>query len=230
MEDGYEQTLAGDERQLFASILDPTTRVVQPDRPYRINMPAPVKLYRCSEQSGKYKVAELKSGPILRSDLTSESVYLIDRGEAGVWAWVGHGVNAREKLEAVRNARGFVKKKNYSNGVSVGRAIETSEPIEMKALVRGWEPSKNRPLSLPPSFEPDYMNERPRMAAECQLVDDGSGEKTLWRVTEKEGMVQIEDKGIYYAEACYVMCYKYGQGRKSKCIVRIIEMLQRVPY
>ncbi|XP_076291847.1 villin like protein quail isoform X2 [Lasioglossum baleicum] len=219
VEDGYEQTLVDDDRHLFASILDPSTRVVRPDRPHRVNTPAPVKLYRCSEQSGKYKVAELKSGPILRSDLTSESVYLIDRGEAGVWAWVGHNVNAREKLEAVRNARGFVKKKNYSNGVSVGRTIETYEPTEMKTLVRGWGPSKARPLSLPPSFEPDYMNERPRMAAECQLVDDGSGEKTLWRVTQKEGTVLIEDKGIYYAEACYVMCYKYGQGRRSKCIV-----------
>ncbi|XP_053983071.1 villin-1 [Hylaeus volcanicus] len=219
VEDGYEQTLPNGDRQLFASILDPSTRVVQPDRPHRVNTPSPVKLYRCSEQSGKYKVAELKSGPILRSDLTSESVYLIDRGEAGVWAWVGHNVNAREKLEAVRNARGFVKKKNYSSGVSVGRALEACEPTEMKALVRGWEPSKMRPLTLPPNFEPDYMNERPRMAAECQLVDDGTGERTLWRVTRKEGMVQVEDKGIYYAEACYVMCYKYGQGRRSRTIV-----------
>lgn len=220
VEDGYEQTLPEGERQLFASILDPSSRVVQPDRPHRISAPSPVKLYKCSEQSGKYKVAELKSGPILRSDLTSESVYLIDRGEAGVWAWVGRNVNARENLEAVRNARGFVKKKNYSGGVSVGRALEAHEPTEMKALVRGWELSKMRPLTLPPSFEPDYMNERPRMAAECQLVDDGSGERTVWRVTHKEGMVQIEDKGIYYAEACYIMCYKYGQGRRSRIIVR----------
>jgi len=95
------------------------------------------------------------------------------------------------------------------------------EPTEMKALLRGWEPSKTRPLTLPSSFEPDYMNERPRMAAECQLVDDGSGERTLWRVELKEGMVQVEDdRGIYYAEACYVMLYKYGQGRRCRSIVR----------
>lgn len=94
------------------------------------------------------------------------------------------------------------------------------EPTEMKALLRGWESSKMRPLTLPSSFEPDYMNERPKMAAECQLVDDGSGERTLWRVEQKEGMVQVEDKGIYYAEACYVMLYKYGQGRRCRSIVR----------
>lgn len=90
----------------------------------------------------------------------------------------------------------------------------------MKTLLRGWEPSRARPLTLPTSFEPDYMNERPKMAAECQLVDDGSGERNLWRVEQKEGMIQVEDKGIYYAEACYVMLYKYGQGRRCRSIVR----------
>ncbi|XP_043799058.1 villin-like protein quail isoform X2 [Apis laboriosa] len=219
VDDGYEQTLLEEDRQLFANILDPSTRVVKPDRLYRVNMPSPIKLYKCSEQSGKYKVAELKSGPILRSDLTSEAVYLIDRGEAGVWAWVGSNVNAREKLETIRNARGFGKKKNYSNGILVGRALETYEPTEMKVLVRGWSSTKIRPLTLPPNFDPDYMNERPKMATACQLVDDGSGERTLWRVTHKEGMIQIDDKGIYYAEACYVMCYKYGQGRRSRTII-----------
>jgi len=124
VEDGYEQTLAEGDRELFCSVLEPAARVVAPDRQHRVNPPSPIKLYRCSEQSGKYKVAELKSGPILRSDLTSDSVYLVDQGEAGVWAWVGRDVNARERLEAVRNARGFVKKKNYSDGMPVARATE----------------------------------------------------------------------------------------------------------
>ncbi|XP_029676531.1 villin-1 [Formica exsecta] len=220
VEDGYEQTLPEDDKQLFSSVLDPLMRVVAPDRLHRINPPSPIKLYKCSEQSGKYKVAELKSGPILCDDLTSNSVYLVDRGEAGVWSWVGRDVNARERLEAVRNARGFVKKKNYSDGMPVARATEGHEPAEMKALLRGWELSKTRPLTLPASFESDYMNERPRMAAECQLVDDGSGERTLWRVEQKKGMIQVEDdRGIYYAEACYVMLYKYGQGRRSRNII-----------
>ncbi|KAH0950774.1 hypothetical protein HN011_006319 [Eciton burchellii] len=219
VEDGYEQTLAEGDRELFCSVLEPTARMVAPDRQHRVNPPSPIKLYRCSEQSGKYKVAELKSGPILRGDLTSDSVYLVDQGEAGVWAWVGRDVNARERLEAVRNARGFVKKKNYSDGMPVARATEGHEPMEMKALLRGWEPSKTRPLTLPTNFEPDYMNERPKMAAECQLVDDGSGERTLWRIEQKEDMIQVEDKGIYYAEACYVMLYKYGQGRRCQSIV-----------
>ncbi|XP_044001123.1 villin-like protein quail isoform X2 [Aphidius gifuensis] len=223
VDDGYEQTLSLNDKNLFDKFLDPNERSVLPQPPRKIYQPSPIKLYKCSEQSGKYKVAELKSGPIFRNDLISNSVFLIDRGEAGVWAWVGREVDAREKLEAVRNARGFVKKKNYSSSVPVARAIENEEPIELKTLIKSWEPAKIRPLTLPPSFEPEYMNERPKMAAECQLVDDGSGKKILWRVSIKDGIIEVNEmshmNGIYFAGCCYIMKYIYGTGRREKIIV-----------
>ncbi|XP_051168785.1 villin-1 isoform X2 [Leptopilina boulardi] len=219
IDDGYERTLPNEVRKLLNDVLNLSNRNVIPENQHSSPLPSPVKLYKCSEQTGKYKVAEVKSGPIFRKDFSSESVFLIDRGEIGIWAWVGKNVNAREKLEAVRNARGFVKKKNYSVSVPVTRAIEGQEPVEMKTLIKGWGQKKARPLTLPSCFEPEYMTERPRMAAECQLVDDGSGEKTLWRVNQQTGMIEVEDRGIYYAEMCYVMRYKYGYGRRSRLIV-----------
>lgn len=219
IDDGYERTLPNEVRKLLNDVLNLSNRNVIPENRQSLLLPSPVKLYKCSEQTGKYKVVEVKSGPILRKDFTSDSVFLIDRGEIGIWAWVGKNVNAREKLEAVRNARGFVKKKDYSVTVPVTRAVEGQEPMEMKTLIRGWGQTKARPLTLPSCFEPEYMTERPRMAAECQLVDDGSGEKTLWRVNQQSGMIEVEDRGIYYAESCYVMRYKYGYGRRSRLIV-----------
>ncbi|XP_046745541.1 villin-1 [Diprion similis] len=218
VDDGYEQTMGREDRALFDSVLAPDSRVVMPGRTGSTGSPSPIKLYKCTEQSGKYKVAELKSGPIFRADLSPESVFLIDRGEAGVWAWVGREVNAREKLEAVRNARGFVKKKGYSSATPVARAVDGHEPSEMKSLLRGWDSEKKRALILPSYFEPDYMAERPRMAADCQLVDDGSGDRTFWKVA-KSDVTSFRDAGIYYAEACYVMQYRYGAGRKSRVIV-----------
>lgn len=182
---------------------------------------AGIKLYKCSEQTGKYKVAELKSGPIFRADLEPDSVFLLDRAEAGVWAWVGRQASPKERLEAVRNARGFVKKKGYSPSVPVGRATEGHEPGELRCWVRGWtDEPRPRPIMLPGSFEPEYMAERPRLAAECQLVDDGTGERRFWRVDRQAGLVELpEDRGVFYAEACYVLRYKYGFGRRGRCIV-----------
>ncbi|XP_043287700.1 villin-1 isoform X2 [Venturia canescens] len=219
VEDGYEKTIGKEDRKLFESYLEPGSRSVLPEVGKVEIFPSPIKLYKCCEHSGKYKVAEIKSGPIFRRDLTSDSVYLLDRGEAGVWAWVGRQVDAREQLEAVRNARGFVKKKGYSPGVPVARALEGEEPSEMKTLIKLWDTTRNRPLTLPANFEPDYMTERPRMAAECQLLDDGSGDKTLWRICPKNGLLETEDRGIYYAGVCYVMCYKYGQGRRRRTVI-----------
>lgn len=165
-------------------------------------------------------MAELKSGPITVDDLTPSNVYLIDRGEVGVWVWVGSEANTRERLEAIRNARGFIKKKEYSPSVPVARALQSQEPPEMKSLVRGWEQSRITPLTLPEHFEADFMAERPRMAAECQLVDDGSADRVIWTCSRDQGLVQIPDSGIFYAAACYLIKYKYGQGRRSKTIVR----------
>ncbi|XP_014204083.1 villin-like protein quail [Copidosoma floridanum] len=226
VEDGYEQTLQPEARKLFDEILDPKRRFVSPKPLVQTYLPASsIKLYKCNEQTGKYKVAELKSGPIFRSDLESDSVFLLDRGEAGVWAWVGRDASSKERLEAVRNARGFVKKKGYSPSVPVGRALEEHEPVEMRCWVRGWAESRSRPLMLPASFEPDYMSERPKLAAECQLVDDGSAERVLWRLDSRtaEGLVLVPDGDgqpvCFYAEACYVLSYKYGYGRRSRSIV-----------
>ncbi|KAK0180378.1 hypothetical protein PV327_006022 [Microctonus hyperodae] len=224
VDDGYEQTLKGEDKKLFDRILDPKARVVLPQSQRHSHTPSAIKLYKCCEQSGKYKVAELKSGPIFRSDLTSNSVFIIDRGEAGVWAWVGREVDAREKLEAVRNARGFVKKKGYSSCLRVARAIEDAEPLEMKSLLRSWEPARSRPLILQTSFDSEYMNERPRMAAECQLIDDGSGKKTVWRVSKRDNMREVKEtkdelNGIFYAGVCYIIRYIYGSGRREKSIV-----------
>ncbi|XP_074109961.1 villin like protein quail [Cotesia typhae] len=225
VDDGYEQTLPDEEKKLFSSILDYKLRSVIPyNKSKIINIPAPViKLYKCSEKSGKYKVVELKSGPIFRSDLISSSVFFIDRGEAGVWAWVGNNVNAREKLEAIRNARGFVKKKGYSSCVPVARAIENYEPKEMKKLLRPWEIIYNPVHILETSFDGDYMNERPKLAAECQLVDDGTGNLIIWRVCEENIVLvnknNLKSLGFFYASVCYIIKYTYGSGRREKSII-----------
>ncbi|OXU28220.1 hypothetical protein TSAR_011731, partial [Trichomalopsis sarcophagae] len=154
VEDGYEKTLQPEARKLLDEILEPSRRFVSPEPLVRTYPPSSsIKLYKCNEQTGKYKVAELKSGPIFRTDLESDSVFLLDRGEAGVWAW------------------------------------------------------------------PDYMSERPRLAAECQLVDDGTGERSLWRSKHGAALEEVDDMGLLYAEACYVLRYKYGYGRRTRCIV-----------
>lgn len=68
-----------------------------------------------------------------------QDVFIVDQGLEGVWAWVGKRASEKERSEALRNARGFVKKKKYSNQTRVTRIVEGHETSEFKALFFTWK-------------------------------------------------------------------------------------------
>lgn len=53
--------------------------------------------------------------------------------------WVGKKASDKERTESLRNARGFVKKKNYPNNTRVTRVVDGAEPMEFKMLVASWK-------------------------------------------------------------------------------------------
>lgn len=52
---------------------------------------------------------------------------------------MGRKASDKERSEALRNARGFVKKKKYPNHTKVVRVVEGYEPSEFKALFATWK-------------------------------------------------------------------------------------------
>lgn len=66
-------------------------------------------------------------------------MFILDHGVHGIWVWVGKKANDKERTEALRNARGFVKKKKYPNNTKVTRVVEGSEPLEFKVLFLRWK-------------------------------------------------------------------------------------------
>lgn len=77
VDDGYEQSIHNDEKAEFQKYLPLNQRHVLPSEPiddedaeklHRND----IRLYRCSDSSGKYRVTELKSGPLLQTDLDSD--------------------------------------------------------------------------------------------------------------------------------------------------------------
>ena len=71
-----------------------------------------IKLYRCSDEDGTLKITEVKTGPLLQSDLESKDSFIVDNGNCGIWVWVGRKASDAERTEAMRNAQGFIKKKS----------------------------------------------------------------------------------------------------------------------
>lgn len=80
IDDGYEKTMNPDEMKEFSNCLSLSKRQVKPaedevdsaESSYKF-----LKLYRCSEASSKYRVTEVKSGPLKQSDLSSDVCNII---------------------------------------------------------------------------------------------------------------------------------------------------------
>ena len=97
-----------------------------------------LKLYRCSDDSGKLILTEVKDGPLTQADLISDDSYLIDNGNFGIWVWIGKRASLGERREAMRNAQGFIKAKQYKPDTPVTRVIDGGEPAEFKTLFKNW--------------------------------------------------------------------------------------------
>jgi hypothetical protein len=69
-------------------------------------------------------------------------------------------------------------------------------------------------------FDAATLHEKPNLAAESRLVDDGTGERMVWRV-EKFQLVPVPENlyGLFFSGDCYVVKYKYLVGGTEKCLI-----------
>lgn len=116
VDDGYEQSMSETKKKSWNEYLCLSQRVVHPSDEIK-TVPVPTfRLYRCGFQNGKYRIEEIKSSILHQRDLSNSRAFIIDCGpHYGAWIWVGKYSDAKDKSEAMRNARGFVKKVNKRN-------------------------------------------------------------------------------------------------------------------
>ncbi|XP_071440008.1 advillin-like [Hetaerina americana] len=240
VEDGTENKLPEVEKKVFESLLPSKKRsllktaeeVVDEDQidggDENGEVPKEaLKLYHCSDDGGTLKVTEVKDGPLFQEDLNSKDSYIVDSGPTrGIWVWVGQGASTKERVEAMRNAHGFVRKKEYPSHTPVTRVIDGAEPLEFRSLFAKWKlPNTASPGSLFKSptgriarthsvaqkFDAMTMHEQTSVAAQMQMIDDGTnGKKLVWRV-EEMALVPVpeESYGIFYEGDAYVVQYSY---------------------
>ena len=125
----------------------------------------------------------------------------------------------------MRNAQGFIKKKGYPEHTRVTRIIDGGEPIEFKNLFKSWKDSNESKgfgstfnvgkiaKINPQKFDPSILHENHAMASETQMVDDGKGQKQVFRVKSFD-LIEVpkEDFGKFYSGDCFLVIYEYGAG------------------
>jgi len=239
VEDGSENSLGEREREVFDAHLPindkalKTAAEVESDEKQDVSTRKDIKLYRCSDADGTLKITEIKGGPLLQSDLQSEDSWIVDNGNSGIWVWVGKRASQAERTEAMRNAQGFIKKKNYNPHTQVTRVVDGGEPSEFKSLFKGWK-DKDAAVGMgkrytagrgiakvvQTKFDAATLHERPQVAAESRMVDDGKGAKEIFRVDNFDLLqVQEDDYGKFYSGDCYVILYAYNNGSRDQYII-----------
>lgn len=237
VDSGKESDLPPNEKALFNKLLPLSERSVRPaaalsDEKQERRVAEDIRLYRCSDEDGALKVTEVKGGPLLQADLDKNDSFIVDNGDQGIWVWVGRRATHKERAEAMRNAQGFIKKKNYGNATPVTRVIDGGEPNEFKSLFQSWRDKdatsglgKKATIgqvakTIQTSFDASTLHDHPDLAAHTQMVDDGTGKKEIWRVEDFDlKPVPSEKYGKFFSGDCYVILYTYSaRGRQAQML------------
>lgn len=147
--------------------------------------------------------------------------FIIDNGVHGVWVWIGKRASPKERIEAMRNAQGFIRKKGYADRTPVTRVIDGGEPEEFRSLFSGWkvknetvgfgrQNSGNKGIAqiVQTSFDASTLHEKPHLAAKMRMIDDGTGSREVFKVHNfKPVEVPIEHHGRFFEHDCYIIRY-----------------------
>ncbi|BFF95298.1 villin-like protein quail [Drosophila madeirensis] len=219
VDDGYEQAMTAAQKELWNALLPLQKRMVcqasQLVTECTDSSSNKFRIYKCNLR-GRLHLDQLDVGLPAKDDLSdAHGVYLLDNYGQSIWLWVGAQAPQAEALSAMGNGRAFVKKKKYADNTLVVRVVEGHEPVEFKRLFSNWlnlgqeNTRGHKPVSTKfGKLDAHSLCERPKMAADTQLVDDGRGERVVYRVLGDQVQELPASKTVVFTtNASYVVKY-----------------------
>ncbi|EPY73724.1 adseverin-like isoform 1 [Camelus ferus] len=186
------------------------------------------KLYMVSDASGSMKVSVVaEENPFSMAMLLSQECFILDHGAAKqIFVWKGKAANPQERKTAMKTAEEFLEQMNYSKNTQIQVLPEGGETPIFKQFFKDWRDKDQsdgfgkvyvtekvaRIKQVP--FDASKLHTSPQMAAQHNMVDDGSGKVKIWRV-EHNGRVEIDQNsyGEFYGGDCYIILYTYPRGQ-----------------
>jgi len=147
--------------------------------------------------------------------------------------WIGKKASSKERIEAMRNAQGFIRKKGYPDKTPVTRVIDGGEPEEFRSLFHHWKvkdeatgfgrqnstSGKGIAKTVQTVFDAAALHGQPQLAAKTQMLDDGTGIKEVFKVNKFELVpVKKDHWGSFFEHDCYVIRYT-SQGPREHILV-----------
>nr|AAH66531.1 Scinderin like b [Danio rerio] len=192
------------------------------------------KLYKISDASGSMKTTVVaEKSPFEQKMLSDEECYILDNGvDNNVFVWKGSKATTSERKAAMSAAEQFIKEKNYSKKTMIQVLPEGGETTLFKQFFSDWKdkyqttgPTKAYTIGkianveqIP--FDASSLHDNKTMAAQHNMVDDGSGKVEIWRV-EEGARVPVDPKtyGQFFGGDCYLILYTYKKETKDQYII-----------
>ncbi|KAJ8379724.1 hypothetical protein SKAU_G00005020 [Synaphobranchus kaupii] len=188
------------------------------------------KLYKISNATGDLEVTTVaEESPFSQSALESSDCFILDHGSDGeIFVWKGKDANTDERKAAMRAAEEFIKKMGYPNNTQVHILPEMGETPLFKQFFKLWRDVDQTEglgkfytsgiiakIEKVP-FDASTLHESTAMAAQHRLLDNGSGEKQIWRIEggDKKA-VDPSTYGQFYGGDSYIILYNYQHGGKK---------------
>lgn len=221
VDDGYEQSMSGERKIEWNKYLNLNERLVVPLVAIPSGHNNPLKLYKCNNLNGLFRVEHIKTDAIEQIDLTDKnSTFIIDGESLGIWIWIGRNISKADKAEGMRHVRGYMIKRSYPSFYPVCRVIDGHEPIDFISLFPQWvENDYGMNRQVLEKFDALTLIQRPQLAAQMQLIDDGSGELKVYQI-DSEDITDIPKRfgQIFYSENCYIV-HATSNGNSVKNII-----------
>ncbi|XP_027728036.1 adseverin [Vombatus ursinus] len=186
------------------------------------------RLYMVSDATGAMSVSLVaEENPFSKKMLLSEECFILDN-KAGkqIFVWKGKDANPEERKAAMKTAEEFLQQMNYPSSTQIQVLPEGGETPIFKQFFNDWRGNDEsegfgkvyvtervaKVQQIP--FDAQKLHESPQMAAQHNMVDDGSGSVEIWRV-ESNGRVPVDPKtyGEFYGGDCYIILYTYPRGQ-----------------
>lgn len=219
VDDGYEQSMNADRKAEWNEYLNLSERLVHPLVVEASTHNGPLKLYQCNNLNGLFRVEHIKTDAIEQIDLCDKNSSFIIDGEAmGVWIWNGRNVSKADKAEGMRHVRGYIMKRNHPSQFPACRVVDGHEPIDFISLFPQWvENDFGVSRNVLEKFDALTLIQRPQLAAQMQLIDDGSGDLKVYRI-DSEDITDIPKRfgQVFYSDNCYIVHYQtHGNSIKN---------------
>ncbi|KAI5092594.1 scinderin like b, partial [Silurus meridionalis] len=191
-------------------------------------------LYLISDATGSMKTTIVSgSSPFKQEMMSKDDCYILDNGMDGnVFVWKGPNANKEERKVAMKVAQDFIKEKNYSNKTQIQVLPAGGETTLFKQFFSNW---RDKDQSTGPTtgyaigkiaqvkqvpFDASTLHTNQAMAAQHNMVDDGSGKVQIWRV-EGGARVPVDPAsyGQFFGGDCYIILYSYKKGSREQHLI-----------